>query len=138
MLTGGYTTRRTALDYRLSPGVVFPASTLDAVSAYFYLTEGKCFTISLPLRKKGPGSLNKLCRHAADLGIAPEDIIVAGDSAGGGLCLTLMQYLRDAGLPQVGAAYLLSPWCDLTTSFESWNRNVRTGVIFLFPRDPSF
>lgn len=89
--------RALSLDYRLSPGVVFPASTLDAVSAYFYLTE--------------------------DLGIAPEEIIVAGDSAGGGLCLTLMQYLRDAGLPQVGAAYLLSPWCDLTTSFESWNRN---------------
>ncbi|GAA5884795.1 hypothetical protein JCM3774_006767, partial [Rhodotorula dairenensis] len=57
------------------------------------------------------------------LGIAAEDIVVAGDSAGGGLCLALIQYLRDAELPQVGAAYLLSPWCDLTTSFESWHRN---------------
>lgn len=59
----------------------------------------------------------------ADLGIAAKDIVVAGDSAGAGLCLSLIQYLRDADLPQVGAAYLLSPWCDLTTSFESWNRN---------------
>ena len=41
MLTeDGDSTPETALDYRLSPGVVFPASTLDAVSAYFYLTEG--------------------------------------------------------------------------------------------------
>ncbi|GAA5887670.1 hypothetical protein JCM3774_005474 [Rhodotorula dairenensis] len=31
--------RALSLDYRLSPGVVFPASTLDSVSAYFYLTE---------------------------------------------------------------------------------------------------
>ncbi|KWU42636.1 hypothetical protein RHOSPDRAFT_8737, partial [Rhodotorula sp. JG-1b] len=109
--------RALSLDYRLSPGVVFPASTLDAVSAYFYLTE--------------------------DLGIAPQDIIVAGDSAGGGLCLTLMQYLRDAGLPQVGAAYLLSPWCDLTTSFESWNRNndpmhpPRLYLSPIYPRTPA-
>ncbi|GAA5993459.1 hypothetical protein JCM10908_002200 [Rhodotorula pacifica] len=89
--------RALSLDYRLSPGVVFPASTLDSVSTYFYLTE--------------------------DLGIPAEDIIVAGDSAGGNLALTLIQYLRDAGLPQVGAAYVLSPWCDLTTSFESWHQN---------------
>lgn len=34
-----------------------------------------------------------------------------------------MQYLRDADLPQVGVAYLLSPWCDLSTSFASWNYN---------------
>lgn len=84
----------------------------------------KVATIQLshcPLRHDGTHPPNP----PADLAIAPEDIIVAGDSAGGGLCLTLMQYLRDAGLPQVGAAYLLSPWCDLTTSFESWNRNVR-------------
>jgi acetyl esterase/lipase len=77
------------------------------------------------MEEAGPD--HQLHSAPADLGIAPEEIIVAGDSAGGGLCLTLMQYLRDAGLPQVGAAYLLSPWCDLTTSFESWNRNVRQG-----------
>ncbi|GAA6021556.1 hypothetical protein JCM8202_002330 [Rhodotorula sphaerocarpa] len=86
-----------SVDYRLSPGVVFPASTLDSVSAFLYLTE--------------------------ELGIAPTDVIVSGDSAGGNLCLTLMQYLRDSGLPQVGAAFLLSPWCDMSTSFESWNKN---------------
>ncbi|POY72083.1 A/B superfamily hydrolase [Rhodotorula taiwanensis] len=92
-----------SVDYRLSPGVVFPASTLDSVAAYLYLTE--------------------------ELGIAASDIIVSGDSAGGNLCLTLMQYLRDADLPQVGAAYLLSPWCDLSTSFASWNYNTNSDYI---------
>lgn len=34
-----------------------------------------------------------------------------------------MMYLRDHGFPQVGGALLLSPWLDLSTSFNSWEEN---------------
>lgn len=34
-----------------------------------------------------------------------------------------MMYLRDAEMPQVGGAILLSPWVDLSTSFKSWDEN---------------
>ncbi|BGP43966.1 hypothetical protein JCM10450v2_008181 [Rhodotorula kratochvilovae] len=86
-----------AIDYRLSPEVRYPASLLDAVNAYFYLTE--------------------------ELRIPAHQIIVEGDSAGGNLALALMMYLRDTKLPQVGGAILVSPWSDLSTSFASWNEN---------------
>ncbi|PRQ77677.1 Alpha/Beta hydrolase fold [Rhodotorula toruloides] len=62
-----------SVDYRLSPEVVFPASLLDAVHAFFYLTE--------------------------DLKIPSSQVIVEGDSAGGHLALQLLMYLREARLP---------------------------------------
>lgn len=108
-----------AVDYRLSPGVVFPASTLDSVSAYLYLTEGASLCAVI---MAATGQLT-LFFARADLGIPASDIIVAGDSAGGNLALTLMQYLRDAGLPQVGAGFLACPWVDLSCSFSSWDYN---------------
>lgn len=40
----------------------------------------------------------------------PGNVIVAGDSAGGGLCVALMMYLRDEGYPLPGAAILMCPW----------------------------
>jgi acetyl esterase/lipase len=68
---------------------------------------------------------------------APEDILISGDSAGGGLTMALLNYLnmylRDSrgnlilSLPR-GAA-LLSPWVDLTCSSESWEKN--EGLDFL-------
>lgn len=45
-----------------------------------------------------------------------ERVLVAGDSAGGGIALALTQSLRDLGGPQPSALLLLSPWVDLTTS----------------------
>lgn len=45
-----------------------------------------------------------------ELHIPPENIIVAGDSAGGGLSLALMMYLRDNGYPLPGGGILMSPW----------------------------
>src|ERR1700676_542079 len=74
----------TALDYRLAPETNFPGPLHDAVSGYMRLTE--------------------------DLRIPPENIILAGDSAGGGLCLALMMYLRDNDYPLPSAAILMSPW----------------------------
>ncbi|BGP18273.1 hypothetical protein JCM10213_007904 [Rhodosporidiobolus nylandii] len=89
--------RALSVDYRLSPETRFPGGLLDAVNAYFYLTE--------------------------DLGIPASNIIVGGDSAGGNLAVALMMYLRDEGLPQVGGAVLLSPWVDMTASLGSWDEN---------------
>ncbi|MBT2559169.1 alpha/beta hydrolase [Hymenobacter sp. ISL-91] len=75
-----------AINYRKAPEYPFPAALEDALTAYFWL-------------------LNQ--------GYAPADIIVAGDSAGGGLALALLLALRDADEPLPAAAVGLSPWTDL-------------------------
>ena len=77
-----------AINYRLAPETQFPGQLHDAVSAYLRLTE--------------------------DLKIPPENIIFAGDSAGGGLVLATLMYLRDEGYPLPSGAILMSPWVDLT------------------------
>ncbi|WP_264928588.1 alpha/beta hydrolase fold domain-containing protein [Paenibacillus sp. LS1] len=46
----------------------------------------------------------------------PENIVLMGDSAGGGLSLAFAQYLSEKGLPQPGNIILLSPWLDITLS----------------------
>lgn len=81
-----------AIDYRLAPEDVFPAAVDDAVSAYKAL-----------LAK----------------GFEPGRIVVAGDSAGGGLALALLTRLRDEGVPSPAAGFLLSPWADLTCKSET-------------------
>jgi len=92
-----------ALDYRLAPETRFPGPLHDAVSAYFRMID--------------------------DLNIRPENIIVAGDSAGGGLSLALMMYLRDNGYPLPGGAILMSPWVDLTMSCDSWESNAAFDIV---------
>jgi monoterpene epsilon-lactone hydrolase len=85
-----------ALDYRLPPVATLPAPTEDALAAY---------------------------RHLLDEGHAPERIVVAGDSAGGHLALTLGLHAAEAGLPKPAALLLLSPWTDLRMSGGSIERN---------------
>jgi len=92
-----------ALDYRLAPETCFPGPLHDVVSAYLRLLE--------------------------DLQIPPENIIVCGDSAGGGLSLALLMYLRDNGYPLPSGGILLSPWVDLTMSCESWESNAPYDVV---------
>jgi epsilon-lactone hydrolase len=87
-----------AIDYRLAPERVFPAAVEDAVAAYQWL-----LMESIPARQ----------------------IVVAGDSAGGGLTLSLLLSLREKGLPLPAAAVCLSPWTDLTCSGESWSTNAK-------------
>ena len=49
----------------------------------------------------------------------PSTIILAGDSAGGGMVLSILVTLRDQGIPMPAGAILISPWVDLTHSFPS-------------------
>jgi acetyl esterase/lipase len=60
----------------------------------------------------------------------PGRIIIAGDSAGGGLSLALLMYLRDNNYPLPLAAVLMSPWTDLTCSGSSHSVNFKNDPLF--------
>jgi monoterpene epsilon-lactone hydrolase len=75
------------VDYRTAPSYPFPAALDDCVSAYLWL-------------------LNQ--------GILAQNIVVAGDSAGGNLAITMLMKLRDSGNSLPSAAACLSPVTDLT------------------------
>jgi epsilon-lactone hydrolase len=81
-----------ALDYRLAPEHPFPAAVEDAVAGYRFL----------------------LAR-----GYKPERVTIAGDSAGGGLVVSAMIAIRDAGLPQPACGWCISPWVDLEALGET-------------------
>ena len=85
-----------ALDYRLAPEHPFPASVEDSVATYRWLL---------------------------DQGVAPNRIVIAGDSAGGGLTLATMLKLRDADLPLPAAGICISPWAGLTMAGASYTAN---------------
>jgi acetyl esterase/lipase len=78
-----------SVDYRLAPEHPYPAAVEDALAAYQAL-------------------LND--------GIAPSDIVFAGESAGGGLAIVTLVNARDRGLPLPAAAFVMSPYADLTLS----------------------
>ncbi len=97
--------RALLLDYRLAPEHRFPAPVEDAVQAY-------CWLLST--------------------GVLPGQIVVAGDSSGGGLAVALLLRLRDLGQPLPLAAVCLSPWTDLVCQGESWTTNLRKDLL-LYP-----
>jgi epsilon-lactone hydrolase len=75
-----------ALDYRLAPEHRFPAAVEDTVACYEWLLSQ---------------------------GVRPEQIVIGGDSAGGGLTIAALLALRDQGRKLPAAAFCLSPWTDL-------------------------
>ncbi|GAA5946989.1 hypothetical protein JCM3765_002103 [Sporobolomyces pararoseus] len=97
-----------SVKYRLAPQFPFPCALQDALSAYLYLI------------RPPPGA-----KHRP---VDPAKIVIAGDSAGGGLSLALLCMIRDAGLPAPAGGILLSPWCDLTHSFPSILQNTETDI----------
>lgn len=85
-------------DYRLAPEHPFPAALQDSVRVYRWLLAQ---------------------------GILPKHIVIAGESAGGGLCLATLLELKQQGIPLPAAGVALSPWADLTFSGESYKSKAR-------------
>ena len=85
-----------ALDYRLAPEIPFPAPVEDSVSAYQWLL--------------GQGT-------------TAEKIVIAGDSAGGGLTVAALVALRGVGEPMPAAGVCISPWTDMESTGESMTTN---------------
>lgn len=81
-------------EYALAPENPFPAALNDTVSVY---------------------------REILKRGYLPENIIMMGESAGGGLCLASLLALRDKNIPLPKAAVVISPWTDLSCSGNSYH-----------------
>ncbi len=93
-----------ALQYRLAPEHPFPSALEDSIAAYQWLTQ--------------------------DLHFHPLSILIAGDSAGGGLALATLLTLRDASLPLPAAAACFSPWTDLAATGHSLRENSESCSMF--------
>jgi len=87
-----------AIDYRLAPEHPFPAQLDDSIAAYRWLL---------------------------DEGIEPGQIVIAGDSAGGGLTISTLVKLRDDGRPLPAGGVCLSPWTELEARGGSFLSNER-------------
>jgi acetyl esterase/lipase len=81
-----------SVDYRLAPEHPYPAAVDDALAAYQALLNG---------------------------GTDPADVAFAGESAGGGLAVATLVNARDHGLPLPAAAFVMSPYADLTLAGET-------------------
>lgn len=80
-------------EYRLAPENPFPAAVDDSIKVYQWILAS---------------------------GFKPENILIAGESAGGGLCLAILLALKEHSIALPVAAVAISPWTDLTCSSESY------------------
>lgn len=94
--------RMLSVDYRLGPEYKYPAPLEDALNVYKWLL---------------------------DSGIKPENIIIAGDSAGGHLTFITLIKLRDEGIPMPAGAIAMSPFADSSQSGASFFKNAETDPI---------
>lgn len=88
-------------EYRLAPEHPFPAGLEDSLRVYKYLLEK---------------------------GYKPENIVIAGESAGGGLTLAILLALKENKIPMPKAAVAISPWTDLTCSSDSYKTKNKVSV----------
>ncbi len=95
-------------DYRVAPENPYPAALEDALAAYYWLLSQNYWG---------------------------DQILLAGDSAGGGLAMALCMYLRDHNMPMPGGIIAMSPWTDLTASGESYETNYTKDPLFGNTRD---
>jgi monoterpene epsilon-lactone hydrolase len=94
--------RGLAIDYRLAPEHPFPAQLEDALAAYRWLLAS---------------------------GVEASRIVIAGESAGGGLTLSTLVSLRDAREALPAAAAVICPWVDLEGTGASVDQNARYDYI---------
>lgn len=99
------------LDYRLAPEHPFPAALEDSTRTYSWLVDTE--------------------------GYLPQNIVIAGDSAGGGLTVATLVKLRDEGMALPAAAVCLSPWTDLALTGDSMKEKVHEDP-FMTPDDLMF
>jgi acetyl esterase/lipase len=90
-------------EYRLAPEHPFPAGMEDTLLAYRWLL---------------------------DQGYTAENILIVGESAGGGLCLATLVAIRDQGLPLPCAGVALSPWTDLALTGDSYRTNAKKDISY--------
>lgn len=88
-------------EYRLAPEHPFPAAIDDSVKVY---------------------------QEVLNRGFNPENIIVMGESAGGGLALALLLALKEKFIAMPKAAVAISPWTDLSCSSESYKTKNRKSL----------
>jgi acetyl esterase/lipase len=81
--------------YRLAPEHSYPAALKDSLNAYKWLI---------------------------DSGTNPKNVVICGESAGGGLTMATMLKLRESNLPLPAAAVMLSPWVDLRSKGKSFKK----------------
>ncbi|KAI8922992.1 Alpha/Beta hydrolase protein [Entophlyctis helioformis] len=109
-----------SVDYRLAPEHPFPYPLQDVISAYLHLIDPPAASDGTPATP-----------------VRPDQIVVMGDSAGGGLAISLALWLRDNGFPLPAALVGLSPWLDLTHSQPSFRLNTND-YLPLHSADPAW
>ena len=102
LLSAAAQARVLSAGYRLAPEHPFPAAVQDALTAYRWLIAG---------------------------GTPARQVVISGNSSGGGLALGALVALRDAGDPLPGAAVVMSPWTDLDLTGESMRTRAASDVM---------
>ena len=95
--------RTVMVDYALAPERPFPQAVQDGV---------------------------EVCRALYNEGAASTRVVVGGDSAGGGLAVSVLVACRDEGLPLPAGGICVSPWADLTNSGESYETRGQVDLLF--------
>ena len=95
-----------SMDYRMAPEAPFPAAVDDGLASY---------------------------KALLDMGVDPAKIIIAGDSAGGGLTMATAISIRDAGLPLPGALAPISPWVNLANDGPTYRTKADSDPMVMKP-----